>query len=136
MVAYADGGGPVKAMCLAVGGPAHGKYVSAGQQCESWKSGHFGAVDDPPNYGEETRALYAEEEAKAGLNLKGFRGKWKQAMQLARENERTDDNHLLPYWERVRLLFLELGGQYIDQDVRDREQVRAKLYKETQDPQG
>ncbi len=63
MLAKADGGGPVKAMCLADGGPLSGKYVSARQSCNSWKSGHHGAVDDPPNFGEETRAAYAAEEA-------------------------------------------------------------------------
>ena len=67
-----------------------------------------------------------EKEASSGLNIIGFHGKWGKAKELARLNERTgaispDDNtRLLPYWERVRLLFLELGGEYVDQDERRR----------------
>lgn len=54
-----------------------------------------------------------EEMAAEGLNIAGYAGKWKAAQELAEQNERTDDNRLLPYWERVRLLFLELGGDYL-----------------------
>jgi hypothetical protein len=50
-------------------------------------------------------------EGEQGLNISGYAGKWKVAKELADKNERTDDAHLLPYWERVRLLFLELGGE-------------------------
>jgi len=53
-----------------------------------------------------------EEKAKQGLDVTGYAGKWKKAQELAEKNERSDDNRLLPYWERVRLLFLELGGKY------------------------
>jgi hypothetical protein len=53
-----------------------------------------------------------EETAKQGLNVKGYGFKWRQAKRLAESNERKDDNRLLPYWERVRLIFLELGGEY------------------------
>lgn len=62
MIAQSIGGRPVEAMCLAETGRYAGKYTSARMKCDSWKSGHHGAVDDPPNYGEETRALYADEE--------------------------------------------------------------------------
>ena len=62
MLAMCDGGGPVKAMCLADGGPLSGKYVTAQRSCTAWKSGHYGAVDDPPNYGAEVRPLYEAEE--------------------------------------------------------------------------
>ena len=62
MIARAVGGGPVEAMCLVDGGPFSGKYVTERQRCNQWKSGHLGAVDDPPDYGEETRAAYAAEE--------------------------------------------------------------------------
>jgi hypothetical protein len=55
-----------------------------------------------------------EQLAATGLNVKGFAGKWKYAQTLADKNERKDDNRLLPYWERVRLLFLELGGEYLE----------------------
>jgi len=54
----------------------------------------------------------SEETAKAGLNISGYHFKWKQAKALAERNERTDDWRILPYWERVRILFLELGGEY------------------------
>lgn len=53
-----------------------------------------------------------EENAMIGLDIVGYLGKWKKAQELAEKNERTDDNRLLPYWERVRLLYLELGGKY------------------------
>jgi hypothetical protein len=69
MIAQAVGGGPVTAMCLAESGPHAGKYTSARIRCKSWKSGHFGAVDDPPDYGEETRRLYAEEESAGGQGV-------------------------------------------------------------------
>lgn len=50
-----------------------------------------------------------------GLDVVHYSGKWAEAQRLALLNERSDDNHLLPYWERVRLLFLELGGRYTGQ---------------------
>jgi len=63
MIAQCHGGGPVEAMCLADSSPLAGKHTSERGTCASWKSGHHGAVDDPPDYGEEVRALYAAEEA-------------------------------------------------------------------------
>ncbi len=54
-----------------------------------------------------------EEIAAEGLNVSSYAGKWKVAKELAEKNERKDDSRLLPYWERVRLLFLELGGEYL-----------------------
>lgn len=62
MVAQAIGGRAVEALCLADGGPLVGKYTTAVMTCAGWKPGYLGAVDDPPNYGEETRAAYKEEE--------------------------------------------------------------------------
>jgi hypothetical protein len=56
--------------------------------------------------------MNSEAIAMQGLNVSGYQGKWKAAKELAAKNERSDDNRLLPYWERVRLLFLELGGDY------------------------
>lgn len=56
-------GGPVEAMCLAPAGEKSGKYTTARMNCGSWKSGHLGAIDEPPDYGAETRAAYAAEEA-------------------------------------------------------------------------
>lgn len=56
--------------------------------------------------------MIEEQQAKEGLNLDGYHFKWKQAKMMAAANERRDDIRLLPYWERVRVLFLELGGEY------------------------
>lgn len=54
-----------------------------------------------------------EATAAEGLNISGYSGKWKQAQEIAKSS-RLSENHLaLPYWERVRLLFLELGGEYL-----------------------
>jgi len=54
-----------------------------------------------------------EQIAAQGLDTCGYAGKWRKAKELAIVNDRTDKNRLLPYWERVRLIFLELGGDYI-----------------------
>ena len=62
MLAKCEGGEPVVAMCLAPDGPHEGKYKSARMTCSAWKSGHYGAVDDPPNYGAEVRPLYEAED--------------------------------------------------------------------------
>ena len=51
----------VEALCLADDGPLAGKYTTKRQSCLSWKHSAYGAVDCPPNYGEESRALYAAE---------------------------------------------------------------------------
>jgi hypothetical protein len=61
---------------------------------------------------EEQSMLKEEEISQEGLNISGYHFKWKQAKMLAAQNERRDDIRLLPYWERVRVLFLELGGEY------------------------
>lgn len=62
MCAQAMGGGPVEALCLSQNGPYAGKYTTTRMTCPAWKSGHLGAVDAPPNYGEVIRAAYAAEE--------------------------------------------------------------------------
>jgi hypothetical protein len=62
MVAQSIGGAPVEALCLSADGPYKGKYVTGKQTCESWRSGHNGAVDEPPDYGETVRELYEAEE--------------------------------------------------------------------------
>jgi hypothetical protein len=53
-----------------------------------------------------------ERTAREGLDVRGYPGKWLKAQELAQSNQRRDNGRLLPYWERVRLLFLELGGEY------------------------
>ena len=55
-------GGVLRAMCLG-DGLFKMKYTAERQTCDAWKSGHFGAIDEPPDYGKETRAAYASEEA-------------------------------------------------------------------------
>lgn len=61
MIAQSIGCGPVQALCLS-DGTLKGKYTTGRQTCESWASGHHGAIDEPPDYGEEVRALYSMEE--------------------------------------------------------------------------
>jgi len=56
-----------------------------------------------------------EDIASEGLNLSGYHGKWRAAKEYELVNKRVDDSRLLPYWERVRLTFLELGGEFIGQ---------------------
>ena len=52
-----------------------------------------------------------EQVAMKGLNILGYHFKWKRAKELALDlKPRQDGVHLLPYWERVRAIFLELGG--------------------------
>lgn len=58
--------------------------------------------------------------ASEGLDIHGFHFKWKAAKEYELENKRVDDSRLLPYWERVRLTFLELGGEFIGQKYGDR----------------
>ncbi len=52
----------IEAMCLSPEGPRSSQYTTERATCSAWKIGHLGAVDDPPNYGEETRAAYAAED--------------------------------------------------------------------------
>jgi hypothetical protein len=53
--------------------------------------------------------------AAQGLDITGYAGKWKAAQKYENRSPRTDDTKLLPYWERVQLTFLELGGGYAGQ---------------------
>ena len=62
MIAQVLGGRQLEALCLSESGPCAGKYVMARMTCPDWKSGHLGAVDEPPDYGEDVRAAYAAEE--------------------------------------------------------------------------
>lgn len=54
----------------------------------------------------------SEEIATAGLDVARYPGKWEKAQEMAFQRERCKDRSLLSYWERVRKLFLELGGEY------------------------
>lgn len=62
MCAQCIGGGPMEALCLSGDGPKAGNMVHENYSCPSWKSGHLGAIDAPPNYGEFVRAAYEAEE--------------------------------------------------------------------------
>jgi hypothetical protein len=55
-----------------------------------------------------------EQVAREELDIDHYPGKWKVARQMA-ANPRTyeDNRHLLSYWERARLFYLELGGELI-----------------------
>lgn len=74
MIAQSIGGRSVEALCLNSAGPCSGKYVVETQTCDGFARNTFGAVDDPPDYGEEVRAAYAEQAA-----LKHSNGKPKYA---------------------------------------------------------
>ena len=58
----------------------------------------------------------SNEEAVAaeGLNIRGYHFKWKKAQEMATRNDGDEEHRILPYWERVRLYFLELGGEFQD----------------------
>ena len=61
MCAQSIGCGPIEALCLG-NGKYKSKYTTERMHCDAWKSDHFGKVDDPPNYGEFSRAAYEDEE--------------------------------------------------------------------------
>ena len=63
MIAQSIGGRAVEALCLSPDGPAKGKYMVATQTCPEFAYDTAGKVDDPPNYGEESRAAYEEQVA-------------------------------------------------------------------------
>jgi hypothetical protein len=60
------------------------------------------------------KIVSTELDAAEGLDIKGYRGKWNKAQELAHSPDLSADHLALPYWERVRLLFLELGGERLD----------------------
>jgi hypothetical protein len=61
MIARSVGGNPIEAICLAPDSPNQSQYVTGRTACAAWKSGHFGATDEPID-GDEIRAAYAEED--------------------------------------------------------------------------
>ena len=56
MIAMAQAGETV-AMCLG-GGIMNARYTSRRQTCDAFAKNTAGAVDEPPDYGEEARAEY------------------------------------------------------------------------------
>lgn len=64
MIAQSIGGRDVEALCLAPeGSPCKGKFMVGTQTCAAYAKNTAGAVDDPPNYGEESQAAYAAQAA-------------------------------------------------------------------------
>ena len=61
MIAQSVGLGPIEALCLGEG-VYRRKYTTGRMTCDGWKDDRFGKIDDPPNYGELSRAAYAKEE--------------------------------------------------------------------------
>jgi hypothetical protein len=53
--------GVLRAMCLGAGGPKHSTYTGELETCDAWKSGHHGAIDEPPDFGQIARVHYAED---------------------------------------------------------------------------
>jgi hypothetical protein len=53
-----------------------------------------------------------ESVAREGLDVRRYPFKWKKAQELAHSPDLSEKHLVLPYWERVRLIFLELGGEY------------------------
>lgn len=50
MMAHCYGAGEIQAVCLAPPQPGarpYGQFVSAGNTCGQWASGHLGAIDEP-----------------------------------------------------------------------------------------
>lgn len=57
--------------------------------------------------------MYSDEQiASQGLNVAAYADKWKKAQAMALQTAKYPDHRVLPYWERVRKLYLELGGEY------------------------
>jgi hypothetical protein len=60
---------------------------------------------------EGRREIGRESAAREGLNIAAYPGKWQEAQRLAHNDNLSEDHRSLPYWERVRYIFQELGGQ-------------------------
>lgn len=62
------------------------------------------------------RAEWTEEQAKQDLAVLHYPGKWAQARQMGHDRRYfTGPYEGFSYWERVRYLYLELGGLYVGQ---------------------
>lgn len=63
-----------------------------------------------------TRVEWTEEQAQADLAVRHYPGKWEQAKRLALDRRHYGGEYEdISYWERVRYLYLELGGLYVGQ---------------------
>jgi hypothetical protein len=70
MVAQSVGLTGVEALCLSGTSPHSRKLTNARASCTAWRENTHGAVDEPPDYGERARALYAAEENDGDSNQK------------------------------------------------------------------
>lgn len=52
----------VQAMCLNPKSELKSTYTHGSRRCDEWKSGHLGAIDEPPHDG-SMQAAYDEEDA-------------------------------------------------------------------------
>jgi hypothetical protein len=66
MVAMVQAGETV-ALCLSKGA-LKGRYTTERQTCGAFARNTHGAVDDPPDYGEEVRELYAAQKSEKHPN--------------------------------------------------------------------
>lgn len=66
MIAMVQAGKTV-AMCLG-SGSLKGRYTSHRQTCDAFAKNTAGAVDDPPDYGEESRAEYRRQSEMKHVN--------------------------------------------------------------------
>lgn len=67
--------------------------------------GKFRVVGEPVH-------TMTRDQAADGLSIRRYSGKWKKAQVMAKDRRNLRDRKGLSYWERVRVLFLELGGTF------------------------
>lgn len=47
MLAMAQGGGPVRAVCLSAMSPMAGQWMAGAQTCKDWETSFYGVIDEP-----------------------------------------------------------------------------------------
>ncbi len=61
MAARMHGRWAMEALCLNQASPGFDRWIVGGMSCPAWASGHFGAVDGPPDLGDWATRQYARE---------------------------------------------------------------------------
>lgn len=51
------------------------------------------------------------DDAKRGLETSLYPFKWADAQRLAQSPDLSENHRILPFWERVRMIYIELGGE-------------------------